>query len=119
MTNSKADERAATELPEVIEHYLRAHDAGDTESTLSTIAPDAVVTDDGRTARGHDEIRRWLDATATDFTFERHLLGVASTGAGDWVVSNNITGNFPGGTVDLTYRFTLKDGLIEQLVIAP
>jgi hypothetical protein len=27
--------------------------------------------------------------------------------------------DFPGGTVDLRYRFTLADGLITELVIAP
>jgi len=40
--------------------------------------------------------------------------------AGDrYVVRTRLTGNFPGGTVDLRYRFMLRDGLISVLEIAP
>jgi hypothetical protein len=34
-------------------------------------------------------------------------------------VSNHLSGNFPGGEVDLRYRFRLADGLIQELQIAP
>ena len=78
-----------------------------------------MVTDDGRTASGYDEIRRWSETAAREFTYERTVLDVVATGRDEWLVSTNITGNFPGGTVDLSYRFALDDGLIQRLVIAP
>ena len=31
----------------------------------------------------------------------------------------HLEGNFPGGTVDLTNRFDLRDGLIARLEIVP
>jgi hypothetical protein len=36
-----------------------------------------------------------------------------------YVVSNRIEGDFPGGVVDVIYRFTLADDLITRLEIAP
>jgi len=36
-----------------------------------------------------------------------------------WLVRNRLEGNFPGGVVDLGYRFVLVEGLIADLVIAP
>jgi hypothetical protein len=32
---------------------------------------------------------------------------------------NHLEGNFPGGVVDLRYRFVVVDDLISELVIAP
>ncbi|WP_431937416.1 hypothetical protein [Micromonospora sp. RP3T] len=32
---------------------------------------------------------------------------------------HHLAGNFPGGTADLHFRFTLRDGLIARLVIDP
>ena len=32
---------------------------------------------------------------------------------------NHLEGDFPGGVVDLRYKFTLTDDLISELVIAP
>jgi hypothetical protein len=36
-----------------------------------------------------------------------------------WVVVNHLEGDFPGGAVDLAYRFTLVADRIGELVIAP
>jgi hypothetical protein len=119
MSNAHLDDHGAATLPDVIQRYQRAHDDRDTSAALATFSACAAVTDDGATVRGHDQIRHWLEKAASEFTYERTLLEVSSTGPDEWLVSNNISGNFPGGTVDLTYRFTLDEDLIQQLVIAP
>ncbi len=36
-----------------------------------------------------------------------------------WVAVNRLEGDFPGGAVELRYRFALVDDLISELVIAP
>ncbi len=119
MSNSNFDRYATAELPDIIQRYQRAHDNRDTAAALATFNSTAVVTDDGETARGHDQIRHWLETASSEFTYERTLLEVTSTGPDEWMVSNNITGTFPGGTVDLSYHFTLREDLIQQLIIAP
>jgi hypothetical protein len=109
----------ATDLPEVISRYQRAHDEHDTEAALATFAPDAKVVDDGNQFRGSAEIRSWLATAAREFTFTRALLRAESVGVDNWIVVNHLEGNFPGGEVDLRYQFTLEGDLIAELVIAP
>lgn len=114
--SGRADE---LELPEVVSRYQAAHDRRDTAAALSTFAPNARVFDDGRQYHGAEEIRDWLDHAASEYTFTRTLVSTEATGAGTWAVVNHLEGNFPGGVVDLRYRFTVADGLVSELVIAP
>ncbi|MEX0664731.1 MAG: hypothetical protein WD598_08170 [Acidimicrobiia bacterium] len=47
------------------------------------------------------------------------MLSAEAVGPGTWVVVNRLEGDFPGGVVDLRYRFAVTDGLISELVIGP
>jgi len=116
-TSTSGDSESA--LPEVISLYQQAHDRRDTEVALSTFASDARVVDDGHEYRGTDEIRTWLTTATSQFTFTRTLLSAQATGSGEWLVVNRLEGDFPGGVVDLRYRFALTDKLISELIIAP
>jgi hypothetical protein len=106
-------------LPEVIGRYQDAHDHHDTERALSAFAADARVVDEDREYRGADQIRTWLATAAAEFTYTRTLLDVEVVDGDAWLVVNRLEGNFPGGVVDLRYRFALRDGLIAELTIAP
>ena len=108
-----------TSIPDVIQTYQAAHDRRDTDAALATFTPDAVVLDDGREHHGTEAVRQWLSTEASEYTFTRTLLGSESLGDGRWLVRHHLAGNFPGGEVDLRYEFTLTDGLISRLVIAP
>lgn len=108
-----------THLPEIITTYQQAHDRHDTDAAIATFAPDATVIDDGRTYTGTEEIRAWLDRTANEYTYTRTLSGADDHGDGSYTVRNHLEGNFPGGQVDLRYRFELRDALIGALHIAP
>ena len=121
MAAHHTDQRSPGELPEVIARYHHAHDRRDTEVALGTFAPGATVVDDGHRYRGRDEIRGWLATAGAEFTFERTLLEATSTAPDRWLVVNHLEGDFPGGTVDLRYEFTLDDGegAITELLIAP
>jgi len=119
MNHPPANGGDAAVLPAIIQRYLQVHDEHDTDTTLRTFGATAEVTDDGETRHGHEQIRSWLETASSEYTFKRTLIGVSSDDDDRWVVVNNITGNFPGGTVDLAYRFTLRNSLIQQLVISP
>jgi hypothetical protein len=112
-------DNATIELPEVIRRYQDAHDRHDTGAALATFAPDGRVVDDGHGHVGTYEIRHWLDTTASEFTYTRTLVDFEPLDAGAWLVVNHLEGDFPGGQVDLRYRFQLADDLITELVIAP
>jgi SnoaL-like domain len=108
-----------TPLPDTVTRYQDAHDRHDTDVALSAFAPDAAVFDDGREFRGTDEIRTWLTTAASEYTFTRTLVSAEAVDDSTWLVVNHLEGNFPGGVVDLRYRFALTDDLISELVIAP
>jgi hypothetical protein len=107
------------QLPDVVRRYHEAHDRRDTDAALATFTSDARVVDDGRTYVGTDEVRTFLDTAAAEFTYTRTPLGAVDEGDGVWLETSHIEGDFPGGQVDLGYRFTIVDGLIAELVIAP
>ena len=108
-----------TALPEPVRRYQDAHDRHDTDDALSAFTPDAAVFDDGRHFHGIDEIRTWLTTAASEYTFTRTLVSADVVDDDTWVVVNHLEGNFPGGVVDLRYKFILSGDLISELVIAP
>ncbi|HEY3673068.1 MAG TPA: nuclear transport factor 2 family protein [Acidimicrobiia bacterium] len=113
------EHRDGAATPDVVDRYLEAQDRRDTEAAISTFAADAHVLDDGNDYPGLDAIRAWLTRAASAFTYTRTFLDAHEDAANVWVVRNRLEGDFPGGVVDLRYRFTLVDALIADLVIAP
>jgi ketosteroid isomerase-like protein len=107
------------ELPAVITTCLAAHRARDVETVIRAFAVDAVVTDEGRTYRGREEIRNWLRSAASEYTFTTEFTGATRTGEAQFDVAQHLEGNFPGGVVDLHFRFTLDGRSISRLVIEP
>jgi hypothetical protein len=105
------------ELPEVITSYLKAHQARDLDTAIGRYTDDASVTDEGRTYRGPNEIRAWLSRSASEFTYTIEMTGATKLGDDRYDVTHHLEGNFPGGSVDLHFRFTLCDGKIARLVI--
>jgi hypothetical protein len=99
----------------VIAAYLRATDA---DAAVACFTTDAEVVDEGATRHGHDEIGQWRKETSAAYDYTVTVLGWQPAGD-DYVVRTRVVGNFSGGTVDLAYRFALRDGLISTLRIQP
>ncbi|MFH9089289.1 nuclear transport factor 2 family protein [Streptomyces sp. NPDC017673] len=106
------------ELPDVVQRYLKAHNARDAAAAAATLTADATVTDDGRTHLGRAAVEQWLARAASEYTYTTELL-TARGDAGQCTVTQRLRGDFPGGTVDLHFRFTLDGDLISGLTIAP
>ncbi|RCK67915.1 nuclear transport factor 2 family protein [Desertihabitans brevis] len=114
-----ASTTGADQLPAVVRRYLDAHDGGDGAGALSAFTEQAVVVDEQRTHRGSEEIRAWLEETSAAFSYTAELVAVERTDDRHWTVVQHLTGDFPGGEVDLRYRFTLEADRIAALPIAP
>ncbi|MFF3677553.1 nuclear transport factor 2 family protein [Streptomyces sp. NPDC002120] len=110
---------APSDLPETITRYLRAHRDHDTSTAVTAFTRDATVTDDGSTYRGATAIEQWLNRSATEFTYTIELTDAQQIDPAHYVATHHLEGNFPGGSVDLCYQFSLRDDLIERLVIEP
>ncbi|TFV66947.1 UNVERIFIED_ORG: nuclear transport factor 2 family protein [Bacillus sp. AZ43] len=107
------------ELPATVRGFLTAHVARDVDAALAVFTPTAVVTDEGETFRGTDEIRRFLLHSGAEFTYTTELIGAERVDDTHWVAVNRLEGDFPGGVAELAYRFSLDGELVAELVIAP
>ncbi|WP_193046531.1 nuclear transport factor 2 family protein [Mycolicibacterium baixiangningiae] len=107
------------DLPDAVRTYLAAHRVRDVDTAIATFTADAVVTDEGRTYRGRDEIVDWLGAAAREYTFTTDFTDATVTGGAYADVVQHLEGDFPGGVADLHFRFTLDGGLISRLIIEP
>ena len=108
-----------TAPPTVVQEFLTAHTARDAAGTLRTLTPDAVVRDDGAVHRGADEIASWLRRASSEYSWSSTLTGTERVDEAHWVTTHRLVGDFPGGVVDLAYRFTLRGGLVCALTIEP
>jgi ketosteroid isomerase-like protein len=118
-TSDPVPEISPEQLPEAINTYLAAHHARDFDTAVSYYTDDATVIDEGRTYHGPGQIRDWLQRSAREYTYTIKLTGAQKVDNARYVAIHHVEGNFPGGVVDLRFRFTLRDGSISQLTIEP
>ena len=107
-----------TSTPAVITRYFAAQAARDFDTLVTLFADDAIVIDEGKTRRGTKEIRAWRENVASVYEYTTDLLSVEGEDEGEYIARVHLEGNFPGGTVDLHYRFTVDGDSIRRLEIA-
>lgn len=107
------------DIPPTIERYFECDSRCDVESILALFAEDATVIDEGRTWQGPTDLRAWQLGPASRYDYTVTLSGIEAMGGDTYLVSCRLDGNFPGGAVELRFRFILSEGLIERLEIAP
>jgi len=95
---------------------LRNDACQNVESLGACFADHAVVRDEGRTFEGVAHIKRWMrDAKAK---YQHTVEPLACAQKGDkTIVTNRLTGNFPGSPIDLRFIFGLDGNKIVSLEI--
>jgi len=111
--------RARLNLPAEVAAYMQAASARDTDAVVACFADGAQLVDEGHTWRGRAEIRRWWEGPATKYRYTVKVRGGQRVANDRYVARVRLTGNFPGRTADLRYRFKLRNGLISVLAIGP
>jgi hypothetical protein len=107
------------DMPEPLTRYFE-HDAQrDVDGIVALFADDAIVTDEGETRQGVAEIRAWQLGPASAYTYRTKIRDTEQLGPDRYLVTGRLTGNFPGGTAELTWDFTIAGNTISRLVIAP
>ena len=103
-------------LPSPIAIYVAAENRGDPEALAHCFAEDAVVRDEGQTIEGLTAIKQWKAETKKKY--QHTIQPLASAQEGDKViVTNRLTGNFPGSPIELEFVFTLAGSKIASLEI--
>jgi hypothetical protein len=99
----------------LLEQYFSSANAHDIAKTLNFFSGDSVVRDEGREHRGLDAIREWLDRTNAEYNTQQNVLSI-SVSEDEVDVVASVSGTFPGSPIQLTSRFTIRDGKISSLV---
>ena len=108
-------------IPEtsVVTRYFEDDARRDIDAIVGLFTDEAVVVDEGQTYQGLASIRGWQEGAASRYQYTTEVIGSERTDQENYLVTGRLTGNFPGGTAELKWRFTVQDNLISHLEIAP
>jgi SnoaL-like domain len=104
------------DLPTPIALYIAAENRGDTEALAECFIEDAVVRDEDQTIEGLRAIKHWKAETAKKYQHTIEPLACAEQD-GKMIVTNRLTGNFPGSPIELEFVFMLDGDKIATLEI--
>ena len=104
------------DLHPAIQTYFHADRRRDRDALTEAFAPDASVSDEGRTHEGREAIGAWWSETKAQY--EPVLEPLEATRAdGVIAVRTRVSGNFPGSPVTLTFAFQVAGERITALEI--
>ena len=103
-------------LPKPIALYIEAENSGDTSLFDHCFVDDAVVRDENETHQGFAAIKKWKAETKEKYQHTVDPLKVVEE-RGKFIVTNRLTGNFPGSPIELDFVFTLEADKIVSLEI--
>ena len=106
-------------MTEPVSRFFEVDADRDVEAIVALFTDDATVVDEGNTYRGTSEIYAWQLGPASKYDYSTTIVARQALGANRHLVTGRITGNFPGGTADLRWDFTVEGERIRRLVIAP
>ena len=105
-----------SDLPTPISIYIAAENGGDIEAMAQCFAGDAIVRDEDQTIRGLAAIKQWKAETRKKYQHTIEPLGSVQKDDRT-IVTNRLTGNFPGSPIELEFVFTLDGDKITSLEI--
>ena len=106
------------DLPEPIAMYFSSDNSGDASTLEQCFDVNAVVKDEGHTYNGLAEITQWKNDAKKKYEYT--ILPISSVVKdGNIVVTNRLTGNFPGSPIDLQFVFGVAGNKITSLDIHP
>ena len=103
-------------LPGPIALYVSAENSGDTNLFDECFVEDAVVRDESETHKGLAAIKGWKAETKRKYQHTVDPLRIVERD-GKFIVTNRLTGNFPGSPIELDFVFTLNGDKIVSLEI--
>jgi hypothetical protein len=103
-------------LPKPIALYVAAENSGDVNLFDECFADDAIVRDESETHKGLAAIKDWKAETKRKYQHTVDPLRITERG-GKFIVTNRLTGNFPGSPIELDFVFTLAGDKIASLEI--
>jgi ketosteroid isomerase-like protein len=109
-----------TQLPTVIQSFIKATNDHDSDAFINTFADDALVNDVARNFWGKDSIKHWADKEIIDVKVTLEADNIVEH-YGDFIITALINGNYDKSKVPdptyLDYFFTVNENQIVKLII--
>lgn len=101
-------------LPNVITALEKAQNNFDSHAYAECFSETAVVFDEGKIHNGKSEIRQWIEKANNEYRSAMNSLEYSDE---DEILKAEVSGNFPGSPIILSYHFKINNDLIESLKI--
>jgi hypothetical protein len=103
-------------LPKPIAFYIEAENSGDVSLFDQCFTDNAVVFDENERHEGLIAIKEWKSETKRKYQHTVEPLSIIQK-EGRTIVTNRLTGKFPGSPIELEFAFTLRGSKIVSLEI--
>lgn len=101
-------------LPKVLEELVKTQNNFDSVAYANCFSETAVVFDEGKTHNGRNEIENWIKKANKDYQATMRPLEYSTT---EEILKAEVSGNFPGSPIIMSYHLKLTEGLIQSLKI--
>lgn len=105
-------------LPKVITDLVEAQNNMDSLAYSNCFSETAIVFDEGKNHTGKPAIKDWIEKANQAYQAVMKPLEYIGNQGQMQVLKAEVSGNFPGSPLVLTYQMELKDGYIESLKIS-
>jgi len=101
-------------LPKVVADLIKEQNNFDSVAYANCFSETAVVFDEDKTHNGRKEIENWIEKANKDYQATMKPLEYSNT---EEILKAEVSGNFPGSPIVMSYHLKLKDELIQSLKI--
>lgn len=103
-------------LPEVIKDLVNAHNNFDSTAFSNCFSDSATVFDEGKNYTGKNEIKAWIEKASKEYNAVMKPIDFEEN-AGKVDLKAEVSGNFPGSPIVLTYHLEFEGNHIQSLEI--
>lgn len=101
-------------LPKIVAELVKTQNSFDSFAYAKCFTETAVVYDEGKTHNGRKEIETWIAKANKEYQATMKPLEYSET---ENTLKTEVSGNFPGSPITLTYHYEFEDGIIQTLKI--
>lgn len=101
-------------LPKVVAELVKTQNNFDSVAYANCFTETAVVFDEGKTHNGRREIENWIEKANKEYQATMKPLEYSEK---EEILKAEVSGNFPGSPIVLSYHLEIADELIQSLKI--
>lgn len=103
-------------LPKIVSNLIKAQNDFDSTAYADCFSETAVVFDEGKTHTGRKEIEHWIDDANKRYKAVMNPVGFEEK-ENESLLKAEVSGDFPGSPIVMTYHLQIADELIKSLKI--